>query len=120
MERAIHARRLRSIAMAAARANGSMGGDFADYLGNFDHIEFEKYEAGDYRTIIEGAEIRIQAVNIDGRKRPEWVVLSRPLSRLTVQYPFSRISPPYRSLSLAKTELFEYLSEDGSAVWHWE
>ena len=58
MQNDAHTRRLTRIAMASARANGSMGGDFADYLGNFDHVEFEKETAGDYRAVIEGVEFR--------------------------------------------------------------
>ena len=115
-----HQRRLTRIAMAGARYNGSMGGDFADYIGNFDHVDFEKHEAGDYRTVIEGAEIRIQAVNVDNRKRPEWVILVRPVSQITVEDPFRRISPPMRSMKDARSEIFSYIANsDGGAVWYW-
>ena len=120
METNQHTRRLSRIAMAAARANGSVGGDYSEYIGNFAHVDFEKYEAGDYRTVIEGAELRIQAVNVNGRKRPEWVVLSRPTSPLKVQYPFSRISPPFPSMKEAVSDLFKHIKNDGAAVWHWE
>jgi len=118
MESDPHARRLSRIAMAGARANGSTGADYADYLGNFEHIEFEKHEAGDYRAIIEGAEVRIQAVNVDYRKRAEWVVLSRPVSPFRVVW--DRVSNPFPSMARAKSELFDYMARDGSAVWHWE
>ena len=120
MEANPHARRLTRLAIEGARADGSTGADYLRYVGNFDHIEFEKHEAGDYRAIIEGAELRIQAVNVNGRKRPEWVVLVRPTSQLTVQYPFSRISDPFPSMKEAVSDLFNHIKHDGSAVWHWE
>ena len=118
METDAHTRRMNRIALAYARANNHKPSDFKDHLGKFDHIEFEKHEAGDYRTRLEGAEIRIQAVNVDYRKRPEWVILSRPVSPYKVVW--DRISNPFPSMTRAKSELFSYMARDGSAVWHWE
>ena len=76
-------RRLTRIALEAARMNGSpTGSNFRDYLGNFDHIEFKKSEAGDYRAVILGAEISLGNVIIEDavrvHKRPRWTIYVRP------------------------------------------
>ena len=124
-------RRLTTIALQAARMNGSMGGDFADYLGNFDHIEFKKSEAGDYRAVILGAEISLGAVQVEDavrvHKRPRWSIFVRPETCKNRSNPFTAIRteadgmPPIsKTLREAKEYLFDYLrNSDGSEIWYW-
>ena len=101
-----HDRRLKILALAAARSNGSRGGDFMDYLGNLDHIDFEKHEAGDYRAVIDGVELRISRQKIDFRPVPGW------------DFGFRPVGPIFKSLKDARAELLAFVaSNDGAQLW---
>lgn len=116
MQNDAHTRRLTRIAMASARANGSMGGDFADYLGNFDHVEFEKETAGDYRAVIEGVEFRIQRQHMNRRKTAEWVIDYRHTQDNNPD--FRAIGPIFAALKDARAGLFGFIGHaDGAAIW---
>ena len=123
-----HQRRLTTIALNAARLNGSMGGDFADYLGNFDHIQFRKSDAGDYRAVIEGAEIALGSIVVEDavrvHKRPKWTIYVRPVScknRRNVFDAFRPKEPPiFNTMREAKQFLFDYIADsDGEEIWYW-
>lgn len=119
MQNDAHTRRLTNIALAAARANGSMGGDYAEYLGNFDHVEFEKETAGDYRAVIDGLEFRIMRQHMNRRKTAEWVIDYRPVSnRAGWDYGFRPIGPIFAALKDARAGLFGFIGHaDGAAIW---
>ena len=114
-----HNRRLKTLALAAARRNGSRGADFMDYLGNLDHIDFEKHEAGDYRAVIDGVELRISRQKIDFRPVGEWVIDYRPVSRVAGwDFGFRPVGPIFKSLKDARAELLAFVaSNDGAQLW---
>ena len=120
MQNDAHTRRLTRIAMASARANGSMGGDYAEYIGNFDHVEFEKETAGDYRAVIEGVEFKISRQAINHRRNGgEWVIDYRPVSKVAGwDFGFRPMGPIFAALKDARAGLFGFIGHaDGAAIW---
>ncbi len=114
-----HNRRLKTLALARARLHGSRGADFMDHLGNLDHIDFEKHEAGDYRASIDGVELRISRQKIDFRPVGEWVIDYRPVSRVAGwDFGFRPVGPIFKSLKDARAELLAFVaSDDGAQLW---
>ena len=119
MDTNAHHRRLKTLALARARLHGSHGADFMQHLGNLDHIEFEKHEAGDYRAVIDGVELRISRESVDFRPVGEWVLSYRVVSRVAGwDFGFRPLGPIFKTLKDARAELLAFVAHaDGAQLW---
>ena len=119
-----HNRRLKTLALARARLHGSRGADFMDHLGNLDHIEFEKHEAGDYRAVIDGLEVVVYKMHRTYSTQVGWFFGFRKVSRDMFPNVFVDLNKwadlmPMPSLKTAKAWILDQIANDPNSDILW-
>ena len=125
MDTNAHHRRLKTLALERARRMGDgHGGNYEAHMGNLDHIEFEKHEAGDYRTVIDGIELRVYKMNRTYSSQVGWFLGFRKVRRDLFPNGFVDLSEwadlmPMPSLKDAKAWILDTIANDPNADILW-